>query len=623
MQSQVSRPFKSIAARAFVTLLAVALFSSMAIQNVLPLTKLRSHDVMYVAQIEESPSTIGVADSDLYLQGTLVEINARLDLMQSLGVTNVRIAVPWAGVQPWHPDTPLGFGAPQWGQLDMVVNAAAARGMGILGVLNSTPIWATSSTPISGHPADVDQFAAFAKSVALRYGDKISAYEVWNEPNSVQSWSPLDPVAYTEMLKVTYIALKQASVLTGSEITVVGGVVGSVQTYENLTMNPVDFVQQMYDAGAHGYFDALSFHPYQYGTTFSEGETVPWREGTPLYQVNQIRALMDSYQGAGEDQIKIWLTEYGLPTNQVSEATQAAFIRDLIEFWQTAPAAGPIFIYTTKDRVDLLGTDDEAHFGIFRLDGTMKPAAEVLKELIEYYSDPTNSGAIPGATNPFAALLLSLQQAVTSLFNLLPNMFKAFSVLISNLVKGIFGGAAQTPAAAMTARTAALAVDGDATEPAATEGVQSEAAVDATRTGQKSATEGAVAVPVVQEGAVVEATEAPEPATESTATQLEMVESNDKATVTADDADTNGADDDAATSPQKDDATMESGKPDVAEAFESDDVGSATRETEPAGLKSSDEQKADTTDDDGDAAAASGQESSSRPSAGATAGADA
>ncbi|MDO0972837.1 cellulase family glycosylhydrolase [Mycolicibacterium frederiksbergense] len=597
----------------------------------------RSYEIMQVAEIAEVPSSIGIADSEIFLQGTMEQINARLDLMQSLGVTNVRILVPWAAVQPLHPDTPFGLGAARWEQLDRVVNAAAARDMGILGVINSTPVWATSSTPLNGQPANFNEYANFAKSVALRYGDKISAYEVWNEPNSVQFWNPLDPVAYTEMLRVTYTALKEASAQTGSEITVIGGVVGAGMTWGDLTMNPVDFVREMYEAGADGYFDAFSFHPYNYDWKFSVGDSLPWREGMPLYQLDRIRELMDSYQDVGEEQVKIWITEYGVPTNKVSEATQAAFIRDLIEYWQTAEGAGPVFIYTIQDRLDLAGTDDEAHLGIFRPDGSIKPAAEVLRELIEYYSDPANPGPVPSPvtpTNPIAALLLSLQQAVTSLFNLLPNMFNAFSVLITNLVRGIFGGAAQTPATAMAARTAALADEVDVAEPAATEGVQTEAAVDATATGQKTApnsvTEGAAAVPVVQEAAegltepaseespVVDTTETPEPTTETDA-----VESNDNVTDIADDSDTKVAEDDAATSPQKDDATIESGKPDVAEAFASDDAESVTRETEAADPKAGVEQKPDQSGDD-DAAAASGNESasSSRTSAGTTAGAE-
>ncbi len=51
----------------------------------------------------------------------------------------------------------------------------------------------------------------------------------------------------------------------------------------NLTMNPVDFVTAMYNAGgANGYFDALSFHPYDYYAKFSDGNVA-------LSQAQQLR----------------------------------------------------------------------------------------------------------------------------------------------------------------------------------------------------------------------------------------------------------------------------------------------------------------------------------------------
>ena len=144
MWDKMPKAVRRVAIRGVISLIAASLFAATSSYFVLPVSKQRSYEVTPVAAIEESPSTIGVADSELYMAASMEEINARLDLMQSLGVTNVRIMVPWAGIQPLHPDTPFGLGAPRWDQLDKIVNAAAARGMGILGVLNSTPLWATT-----------------------------------------------------------------------------------------------------------------------------------------------------------------------------------------------------------------------------------------------------------------------------------------------------------------------------------------------------------------------------------------------------------------------------------------------------------------------------------------------
>src|SRR3546814_8682857 len=95
--------------------------------------------------------------------------------------------------------------------------------------------------------------------------------------------------SYTEMLKKTYTALKQDTAQIGRDITVIGGVVGAGKTWPGLTMHPVDFVRQMYEAGDHGYFDALSFHPYNFEWKLSVGEDLAWNEGMPLSQLHKIR----------------------------------------------------------------------------------------------------------------------------------------------------------------------------------------------------------------------------------------------------------------------------------------------------------------------------------------------
>ncbi len=127
-------------------------------------------------------------------------------------------------------------------------------------------------------------------------------------------------------------------------------------------MNTVDFVEAM-SAGAHGYFDALSFHPYNFETMFSEQDGVDWRELTPLFQVEKIRELMDAHLAPGDEQLKIWISEYGLPTNVVSAEVQSAFMRDLITAWQSFPEAVD-FLYSIQDDPDAEAIDVR-DFGIF------------------------------------------------------------------------------------------------------------------------------------------------------------------------------------------------------------------------------------------------------------------
>jgi len=323
--------------------------------------------VLLSTAINTSPTTLGVADSYLYNLSES-EVNKTLDELQALGVQDVRIAVPWVYVQPYNAETY------DWAKLDVIVDAATQRNMGILGVINATPAWAGAL--LNGHPDPAD-FAEFSSAVATRYSGKISAYELWNEPNGVTFYSPVSPEDYTELLKAAYPAIKTAD----PDAIVIGGVLGAVRTVPGITMAAPTFIQRMYTAGAHGYFDALSYHPYHYTTPFSLG-TDP---DSPIEQVAAIRNLMAA-NGDGAEQL--WATEYGLPTSAVSETQQAAYIHDFVMSWQHIDGAGPIFIYTTRDSATG-AFDDEANFGLFKTNWTRKQAADTVADLIVDLADGT------------------------------------------------------------------------------------------------------------------------------------------------------------------------------------------------------------------------------------------
>ena len=318
------------------------------------------------AAIDTSSTTVGFADSNLYGM-TPADIDRTLDEMQAMGVNDVRILLPWAFMEPVP-------GYDYWDTADYIVNAADARGMGILGVINGTPSWAIpDGQPVSYStpPASNEQLAEFASAVASRYAGKVSAYEVWNEPNSFYGWSPTpDAAAYTQMLQTVYPAIKAAD----PNATVVGGVMISVTDYGNLTVNPINYLNQMYAAGAQGSFDALSYHPYQYTLPFSLGRW--FGDASPIVQLEQMHQIMVAN---GDGDKLIWSTEYGTPTSVVDEGTQASLIQDYLSTWSQYDYAGPSFIYTTRD-INTASTNPDDTFGVLRDDWSWKPAAYVIQQ---------------------------------------------------------------------------------------------------------------------------------------------------------------------------------------------------------------------------------------------------
>lgn len=316
-----------------------------------------SMEIRETASIVVSRKTVGFADSDIYFMSA-ADVNKTLDMMQSAGVNTVRVMIPWAGVEATK-------GTYNWAAVDKVVNAANARGMSVLGMVNSTPQWAAQAgqPALSGPPASNAVFADFTKRVATRYTGKISAYEVWNEQNATVFWSTgPNPAAYTEMLKAVYPAIKAAD---PNATVLVGGL--SPLPHAQGMMNPVDYLKGMYTAGAKGYFDALAYHPYA-TTTFSQSY---YTSGGALNVLIKLRQVMVS---KGDAKL-IWATEYGAPTGPgvLTEQQQADWIKNFLTKWRTYSYLGPAYIYTTRDSPFNSDT-----FGVWRENWVAKPAVAVI-----------------------------------------------------------------------------------------------------------------------------------------------------------------------------------------------------------------------------------------------------
>src|ERR1700712_2637933 len=373
---------RTLATRGFIAAIPVAMVSAYASGIFVQPPRLAALDYLPVAEIVNSPSTIGVAESPLYGMSQQ-EINDQLDDLLAVGVTSIRVFVPWGLVE----QSP---GAYDWTYIDRVMTAAAARDMGVMAEINATPTWAGPNPGQPGFPLGSDTpnpvaFASFLQQFVNKYKTTVSAYEIWNEPNYVQFSNPIDPEAYAQLLMAAYPIIK--NVVTGDPTaTVVAGAVGATQDGP-FTMNPVTFVQQMLAAGAGNYFDALSFHPYSNEIPFSG--TCPTCQAnmlTPREQLDQIKALI----GVGKT---IWISEYGVstPNGEEDYAQHSAWIKDLLDYWQTYSQAGPIFLYTGQD-TGTASTDPEDHYGLWEQDGTPKDVVAMLQAWIKAHQavDPTD-----------------------------------------------------------------------------------------------------------------------------------------------------------------------------------------------------------------------------------------
>lgn len=150
-----------------------------------------------------------------------------------------------------------------------------------------------------------DRYAGFVAGVA---GLGADAIEIWNEPNLDREWpAPIDPVRYTDLLRVSYGAIKarNASTLVISGAPAPTGAEGA---FPGRVMNDNRFLAGMASAGAANYMDCVGVH-------YNEGIVPPDQSsGDPRgndYYTRFLRPMMDVYYGAFGGARPLCFTELG------------------------------------------------------------------------------------------------------------------------------------------------------------------------------------------------------------------------------------------------------------------------------------------------------------------------
>jgi hypothetical protein len=272
----------------------------------------------------------------------------------------VRVELPWSGLEPAGPGrvdpAALAF-------TDDLMAAAAAHGLTVIATVMSTPCWDSTAparllracsprglTPANAWPPrNPDDYAAIVAFLAARYGNRLAAIEVWNEPDQANELylAGRGKVAhYAALLKSAYVAVKRVSPST----PVLGG---------SLVGSNGQFLRELYAAGIKGYYDGLAVHFY----------TLPVAAIASIHRV----------QLANGDNTPLWLDEWGWsscwPRHRVQEeqacvtrTVQARNIRDGFRSLARLPYIAALVLYQLKD------TAGES-FGVLAANGAPTPAS--------------------------------------------------------------------------------------------------------------------------------------------------------------------------------------------------------------------------------------------------------
>lgn len=252
-----------------------------------------------------APATeqFGINVNRLFEDGTFsqAQIDAQLRTLERTGAKLGRSDALWEASEPAPPVA--GVHRYSWSFDDRSAGSLAAHGLTWLPVIDYTAPWAQSLTGQDhSPPASASDYAAYAGAFAARYGAAgsfwrehpgltprpVGTYEIWNEPDNGEFWTPSpDPARYADL----YLAARTAILAADpSARAIVGGLT-----------QPTSFLSAMLAArpALRGHVDGVAVHPY----------------GNPLVVLGKLRRDRSGLDALGLASVPLYVTEFGWTTS--------------------------------------------------------------------------------------------------------------------------------------------------------------------------------------------------------------------------------------------------------------------------------------------------------------------
>ncbi len=279
-----------------------------------------------------------------------------------------------------------------WEKYDLIVDLCEEYGLQVIARLDRPPDWAREDNTYKERPPDnFEDYGDFVYTFVDRYRGRVKHIQIWNEPNIFPEWGnrPVDPAGYVELLRVAYQRAREADpnvyVLSAPLAITLGQV--HPEPGKWISMNEIQFLEEMYQAGAKEYFDILSANAFGLS---SPPEEPAQPKVLNIQRVLFLRQTMEQY---GDADKAIWFNEYGwnaspedFPEEQliwkrVSEEDQADFTVRGIEYalanW---PWAGVFNIWYFRQVGNIPSDRSDYYFRVVDVDFTPRLVYHVVKE---------------------------------------------------------------------------------------------------------------------------------------------------------------------------------------------------------------------------------------------------
>lgn len=298
-----------------------------------------------------------------------------------------------------------------WAKYDAIVDLCERYGLRVIARLDQAPNWSRQDNSVPGRPPDdFRDYGDFVYAFVEHYRGRIDYIQVWNEPNLWEEWGnrPVDPAGYVELLKMAYTRAKEANpnvyILSAPLAITLGEPHPEAGKWR--AMNDLQFLEEMYRAGAKPYFDILSANAF--------GMELPPEDPAGEDKLNFSRVvlqrqIMERYDDANK---AIWFNEFGwnaspesfpkdkLKWGRVSEEKQAEYALQAIEMArQQWPWAGVFNFWYFRQVGDIPPSQSDYYFRVVDVDFTprrvyyaIKDAASALTAAGPGYHQETSPG---------------------------------------------------------------------------------------------------------------------------------------------------------------------------------------------------------------------------------------
>src|SRR5205823_3995837 len=313
-----------------------------------------------------------------YWQVSKAEVKREIAQAAALGLNYIRIPVEWAGIESRGKGV---RGGEALRRLDLIVREAAADGIKIDGTIATTPHWASpggGGYDAPSHPES--SLRPFAKWLAKRYGAKLIALGVWNEPTKSDN---LKSPSGTQLSNKTEAGLKQRASYYAPMVKAVfngareGNASLKVLAHEDgaevgQSVAPLTFLRACFSYGMRGYFDAIAVHAYSEGAA----PEVPYVNSSKSKIERLHRVLKEEGSSA-----PIWASEWGYSLED-SEAVRAEYVKKGVQMLDTQlPYLEGWSYFLLRDTVNA-PAEKEENFGLLEQSFTPRRSLTALQGML-------------------------------------------------------------------------------------------------------------------------------------------------------------------------------------------------------------------------------------------------